>query len=106
MDGFYGRGRTGHFVICFLQTSVVDFSDESLGDFMSCHVVVIGIDIALLGPFLDLRTRQKGVLDIAENNSVRSFREKSLSDGAMINAGYMVLQPEIFDYIEGDDTIF
>ena len=50
--------------------------------------------------------QQKGVLDIAENNSVRSFREKSLSDGAMINAGYMVLQPEIFDYIEGDDTIF
>ncbi len=67
MDGFYGRGRTGHFVICFLQTSVVDFSDESLGDFMSCHVVVIGIDIALLGPFLDLRTRQKGVLDIIFN---------------------------------------
>lgn len=50
--------------------------------------------------------QQKGVLDIAENNSVRSFREKSLSDGALINAGYMVLQPKIFDYIEGDGTIF
>ena len=50
--------------------------------------------------------QQKGVLDIAENNSVRSFREKSLSDGAMINAGYMVLQPEIFNYIEGDNTVF
>lgn len=50
--------------------------------------------------------QQKGVLDIAENNSVRSFREKSLSDGALINAGYMVLQPEIFDYIEGDSTVF
>lgn len=50
--------------------------------------------------------QQKGILDIAENNSVRSFREKSLSDGALINAGYMVLQPEIFDYISGDETIF
>lgn len=50
--------------------------------------------------------QQKGVLDIAENNSVRSFREKSLTDGALINAGYMVLQPEIFDYIEGDSTVF
>ena len=49
--------------------------------------------------------QQKGVLDIAENNSVRAFREKSLSDGAMINAGYMVLEPEVFDYISGDDTI-
>ena len=26
--------------------------------------------------------------------------------GAPINAGYMVLNPEIFDYIEGDDTVF
>ena len=50
--------------------------------------------------------QQKGVLDIAENNSVRSFREKSLTDGALINAGYMVLKPAIFDYIEGDTTIF
>lgn len=50
--------------------------------------------------------QQKGVLDISENNSVRSFREKSLTDGALINAGYMVLEPEIFDYIEGDNTIF
>lgn len=53
-----------------------------------------------------LMEQQKGILDIAENNSVRSFREKSLSDGALINAGYMVLKPEIFDYIEGDNTVF
>ncbi len=37
---------------------------------------------------------------------MRSFREKSLSDGALINAGYMVLNPEIFDYIGGDETVF
>ncbi len=50
--------------------------------------------------------QEKGVLDIDDNNSVKSFREKNLADGAPINAGYMVLQPEIFDYIEGDHTIF
>ncbi len=49
--------------------------------------------------------QEKGVLSIDENNSVRSFREKRLSDGAVINAGYMVFQPEIFDYIKGDSTI-
>lgn len=49
--------------------------------------------------------QEKGVLDIDESNSVRSFREKRMSDGALINAGYMVLQPEIFDYLEGDSTI-
>ena len=52
-----------------------------------------------------LLEQQKGILDIAENNSVRAFREKSLSDGALINAGYMVFEPEIFRYIDGDETI-
>lgn len=49
--------------------------------------------------------QEKGILDIGDNNSVKSFREKNLSDGAPINAGYMVLQPEIFDLIEGDQTV-
>ncbi len=50
--------------------------------------------------------QQKGVLDIGSDNAVKSFREKNLSDGALINAGYMVLNPEIFNYIEGDNTVF
>ena len=50
--------------------------------------------------------QEKGVLDIREDNSVRAFREKSKNDGAIINAGYMVLEPAIFDYIEGDSTVF
>ena len=35
-----------------------------------------------------------------------SFREKNKMDGNYINAGYMVLNPEVFDYIEGDSTSF
>ena len=50
--------------------------------------------------------QQKGVLDIGGDNAVKSFREKSHMDGAPINAGYMVLEPKIFEYIEGDDTVF
>lgn len=50
--------------------------------------------------------QSKGILDIGGDNSVKSFREKKQTDGAPINAGYMVLEPEIFDYIEGDDTVF
>ncbi len=50
--------------------------------------------------------QQKGVLDIGGDNAVHAFREKSLSDGAPINAGYMVLDPKIFEYIEGDKTVF
>lgn len=48
-----------------------------------------------------------GVLDINEKDTaIRSFREKSHTDGARINAGYMVLEPKIFDYIDGDATVF
>ncbi|MBQ8922853.1 MAG: glucose-1-phosphate cytidylyltransferase [Oscillospiraceae bacterium] len=53
-----------------------------------------------------IQQQQKGVLNIGGDNAVKSFREKNLSDGAPINAGYMVLNPEIFDYIGGDDTVF
>ena len=53
-----------------------------------------------------LQDQSKGVLDIGGDNAVRSFREKSISDGAPINAGYMVLGPEIFDYLENDTTVF
>lgn len=50
--------------------------------------------------------QQKGVLDIGGDNAVHAFREKKTDDGALINAGYMVLNPEIFDYLEGDSTVF
>jgi glucose-1-phosphate cytidylyltransferase len=52
-----------------------------------------------------MQEQQKGVLDIGGDNAVKSFREKNISDGAPINAGYMVLEPAVFDYISGDDTI-
>lgn len=47
-----------------------------------------------------------GMLDIDESESINSFKEKSKEDGGWINAGFMVLEPEIIDYIEGDQTIF
>lgn len=50
--------------------------------------------------------QQKGILDIGGDNAVKSFREKKQSDGASINAGYMVLNAEIFDYIADDNTVF
>jgi len=53
-----------------------------------------------------LQEQNKGVLNISADYSVQSFREKSMSDSVMINAGYMVFQPEIFDYLENDKTIF
>ena len=45
-----------------------------------------------------------GVLDIDENGYVNEFREKTQGDGNLINIGFMVCQPEFFDYISGDNT--
>lgn len=50
--------------------------------------------------------QDKGILNIGGDNAVKSFREKNIADGAPINAGYMVLEPSVFDMIEGDQTVF
>jgi glucose-1-phosphate cytidylyltransferase len=47
--------------------------------------------------------QDKGVLDI-NGGTVTAFREKNNADGAPINAGYMVLQPEVFDMLPGGDS--
>lgn len=47
-----------------------------------------------------------GMLDITDDLSIDNFKEKSIEDGGWINGGFMVLNPEIIDYIEGDSTIF
>lgn len=47
-----------------------------------------------------------GVMDVDTEQSIIAFREKNDQDGGMINAGYMVLEPDVFDYIDGDQTVF
>lgn len=47
-----------------------------------------------------------GVLEI-QNSDVINFREKAKEDGGWINGGFMVLEPEVFDYLEDkDECIF
>ena len=47
-----------------------------------------------------------GVLEVDADGAIREFREKSDDDGKIINGGFMVMNPEVFDYIEGDSTVF
>ena len=51
-------------------------------------------------------SQDKGVLNIGGDNAVKSFREKNVNDDVTINAGYMVLQPKIFDYLTDDTCVF
>ena len=47
-----------------------------------------------------------GVLDMDESSTIRSFQEKPKNaSSAWINAGFFVLEPQVFDYIEGDSTV-
>lgn len=46
-----------------------------------------------------------GVLDFDEGDRLRGFREKAQADGGWINAGFMVVEPGIFDYLDGDDAV-
>lgn len=46
-----------------------------------------------------------GVLDI-QSNQIMAFREKSDADVGWINGGFMILDPKVLDYIEGDSTVF
>lgn len=45
-----------------------------------------------------------GTLSINENGGIHGFAEKHKEDGGWINGGFMVFEPQIFDYIKGDDT--
>ncbi len=47
-----------------------------------------------------------GILDVGEDSRIKDFREKSQMDGGLINGGFMVMNPEVFEYIEGDSSVF
>ncbi|MBO6129239.1 MAG: glucose-1-phosphate cytidylyltransferase [Pseudobutyrivibrio sp.] len=85
----------------FLMTygdGVCDVNINDLVEFHNSHGKIATLTAVL-------QDQTKGVLDIGGDNAVKSFREKKSTDGVPINAGYMVFQPEIFDYIDGDETI-
>ncbi|MGC9450675.1 MAG: glucose-1-phosphate cytidylyltransferase [Oceanipulchritudo sp.] len=44
-----------------------------------------------------------GLLHLEEDR-VKEFSEKPQTESGWINGGYFILEPEIFDYIENDDT--
>jgi glucose-1-phosphate cytidylyltransferase len=44
-----------------------------------------------------------GLIDFSEKGLIKGFREKATQDGSWINAGFMVMQPEIFNYLPDDN---
>lgn len=52
-----------------------------------------------------VQNQEKGVLDVSEVGAVKTFREKQNTDNSVINAGYMVLEPSVFEYLVDDNTV-
>ncbi len=78
---------------------VCDVNIQELLDFHKVHKKIATLTAVQ-------QEQQKGILNIGGDNAVKSFREKNILDSAPINAGYMVLEPEIFNYLTGDDCVF
>lgn len=78
---------------------VCDVNMQELLDFHRRHGKMITLTAICV-------TERFGVLEISEGNRITSFREKGENDGGRINAGYMVLEPEEFSMIQGDQTVF
>ncbi len=79
--------------------AVADVNIAKLMEFHQSHgkcVTLTAVSIA----------QQKGVLDVNEDNTIVSFREKDDEDGSLINGGFMVCNAGVFDYLEDDTTIF
>ncbi|MEM3191149.1 MAG: glucose-1-phosphate cytidylyltransferase [Candidatus Parvarchaeota archaeon] len=47
-----------------------------------------------------------GTMEINDLGDVIKFQEKPPGDGFWVNAGYYVMEPEVFDFIEGDQTVW
>jgi len=45
-----------------------------------------------------------GAINLGDKDSVLTFQEKPRGDGSWINGGFFVVEPEVFDYIQGDET--
>lgn len=77
---------------------VADIDIRKLLAFHKAHGKIVTVTTAQpMGRF--------GSLTLNKENQVKGFREKPKGDNLWINAGYFILNPEIFDYLADDKTV-
>ena len=85
---------------------IVTYGD-AVGDINMNEVIETHIKSGKIGTMSVYNFGQsKGVVDINKDGTIAAFREKSDFDGDLINIGFMVMEPQIFDYIAGDEVPF
>lgn len=88
----------------FMLTYGDGVSDVDINELINCHKAS--------GKYLTITAVKPsgkfGALDISEDGSINSFTEKPQGDGNWINGGFMVCEPQVFDYIDSNrnDVIF
>ncbi len=88
----------------FLLTYGDGVSDVNINELIKCHKTT--------GKYLTLTAVKPsgkfGALNISKDGTINSFKEKPAGDGNWINAGFMVCEPDVFDYIENErnDVVF
>ena len=87
----------------FLMTygdAVSDVDLDELVRFHKTHGKIVTITAVNVG-------QRYGIMEIDEEDStIRAFREKDEIDQGIINGGFMVLGPRVFDYLKDDGTVF
>ncbi len=78
--------------------AVADIDIKKLLEFHKSHGRICTISMVSIA-------QQKGVLDVTPEGNIQAFREKADEDGALINGGFMVMNPEIFKYLSDDSTV-
>jgi glucose-1-phosphate cytidylyltransferase len=86
----------------FMLTYGDGVSDVNLHELIKCHdksgKPVTLTSVQPCGRF--------GAIEIKNDGAVASFKEKPIGDGAWINGGFFIMEPEIFNYLtDGDETI-
>ena len=96
---------------------VKEFLDDNEPFFMTYGDGVSNVDIDKLLEFhkksgrLATLTAVKpdsrfGILDLSEDDEIMAFREKKVVDSGWINAGFMVLDKKVLDYVKDDTIMF
>lgn len=96
---------------------VKEFLDDNEPFFMTYGDGVSNVDIDKLLEFhkksgrLATLTAVKpdsrfGILDLSEDDEIMAFREKKVVDSGWINAGFMVLDKKVLDYVKDDSIMF
>jgi len=85
----------------FMLTYGDGVSDVNIPELIKCHEAA--------GKYVTLTSVRPsgrfGALDIKDDGTIATFKEKPEGDGAWINGGFFVMEPNVFDYITGGKNI-